>query len=380
MLSENQPKLRVLVSGHLPPPVGGMGTYYQTLMNSSLREQVDLSFVQTSSQKREFSSSGRATFSNMIAAMKDCARFTRAILVNRPQISHIGTANGLSFVKHSYCVWVARVFGSRVLLHPHCSLSVLYSERSKWWRWFFKRVIHLSNNIVVLSNEWLQLRSIVPGCQVYYLPNAIDIKQYRNTAENRLAEVTRKEQCRILYLGYIGRAKGSFDLLEAASIVHSQRKDVVFDLVGGELTPGELARLREGIKQKGLESCVRLHLPAYDTEKLGFFQEADIFVYPSYYEGLPVAVLEAMACGLPIVATRVGGLPDLIQDDVNGILVEPGDPDQLASALCRLVIDHKLRLTMQRENYQLACTQYDIEQHTTQLISIYKTVLSNSSS
>jgi hypothetical protein len=128
---EDSRKLRVLISGHLPPPVGGIATFYEFLLGSSLPERVDLQFVQTSSQKRTLSRSGQAPTSNLISALRDCGRFTRAVLIHRPHISHIATDFGLSFIKHSIRVGVARLLGSRVLLHPHCSILALYTERPK---------------------------------------------------------------------------------------------------------------------------------------------------------------------------------------------------------------------------------------------------------
>lgn len=368
-------KLRILISGSLPPPLSGLEIYFQTLLNSSLPEQVDLSFVQTSAQKRKLSSAGKATISNMVYAILDCGRFTWAILTKRPQIAHIGNAAGLSYVKHSVCVIIARIFGSRVLLHPHCSLLVLYDERSKSWQWFFKRVIRWTNGVLVLSKEWLRLRSIVPGCKVYYLPNAIDLTQFRPMAEKHLAESKLGIPCKILYLGWLGKAKGCFDLVDAALEAHSQGIDMIVDLVGGELVSGELELLRKKINAAKLEDYVRLHPLAYGKEKLDFLQDADIFVYPSYAEGMPMAVLEAMACGLPIVASRVGGIPDLIQDGKNGILVEPGRPEQLAGAICRIARDHELRNSMKKANYQQACEQYDIEQHVKQLVQLYQNLV-----
>src|SRR4030042_4271835 len=314
-------KLRVLISGALPPPMGGVGFYYQTLLNSTLPEQVDLNFVQTSSQKRELSITGKATFSNLIAAIMDCWRFTKAVVVFRPKLTHISTAFGLSFVKHTYCVCIARLLGSRVLLHLPCSLAGLYFEKSKWWKQFFRWVIQQTNGIVALSKEWMQLSSIVPGCHVYFLPNAINLDQYRNIVENHFEAVNLQKPCKVLYLGFMGKAKGSFDLLAAADIIRSQQIRMRFNLVGDELTPGELKLLHQKVQESKLEDVVRIHLPAYGVDKLNFLRDADIFVYPSYHEGMPMAVIEAMACGLPIVATRVGGLPDLIQDGINGILV-----------------------------------------------------------
>jgi glycosyltransferase involved in cell wall biosynthesis len=176
-------------------------------------------------------------------------------------------------------------------------------------------------------------------------------------------------------LGWLGKAKGCFDLLDAALEIHSQGLDMIIDLVGGELACGELELLQKKIRASKLEGSVRLHSLAYGTEKLDFFQNADIFVYPSHSEGMPMAVLEAMACGLPIVASRVGGIPDLIQDSVNGILVEPGKPEQLAAAICKLARDHELRNSMKNASYQLAYERYDIEQHVIQMVKLYQNLV-----
>jgi glycosyltransferase involved in cell wall biosynthesis len=266
--------------------------------------------------------------------------------------------------------------GSRVLLHPHCSLAFLYTERPGWWQWLFRRIIKLTNGVVALSSEWLQLRSIVPTCRVYYLPNAIDLAPYRLIAQERLAHVKCNGSLRILYLGYLGRAKGSFDLVEAARLALSDGENLSFDLVGDELTPGEGRLVREFVDNAQLNGNVRVHPPAQGAGKLAFFRNADAFVYPSYYEGMPMAVLEAMACGLPIVATSVGGLPDLVQDSVNGILVAPRRPEQLAAALHKLASDSPLRQAMQMKSYQFASEQYDMEKHVAQLVDIYRAALS----
>src|SRR4030042_4499193 len=126
-MQPTQPKLlskpSVLISGALPPPMGGVGAYYQTLLKSSLHDQIDLKFVQTSSQNRKNSSTGKATLPNLIGAIKDCWRFTRAIMVYRPKIAHIGTAYGFSFIKHTFCIILGQLYRARVLLHPHCSFQ-----------------------------------------------------------------------------------------------------------------------------------------------------------------------------------------------------------------------------------------------------------------
>jgi glycosyltransferase involved in cell wall biosynthesis len=361
----------VLISGALPPPMGGVGFYYQTLLNSSLAQHINFHFVETSSHDRQLSSTGTATFFNFIEAIKDCWRFSKAVFINKPQIAHISTAVGLSFVKHSFCILIARLFGCKVLLHPHCSLSVLYYERPNWWKIYFRQIIRLTNGIIVLSKEWLDLLKIIPERNVYYLPNALNTKTYESIAEAHLSDTQAKKSCNTLYLGYLGKSKGSFELLTAALDVRSQGLDMDFDLVGGALVPDELEQLHSIVNTSKLGKYIRIHPLTLGEEKLSFLRNADIFIYPSHFEGMPMAVLEAMACALPIIATKVGGLADLIQDGINGILVEPSKPDQLIDALVKLATDPQLRATIAKSAYQTVCEKYDVEQHVRQLVNIY---------
>lgn len=368
-------RMTVLISGHLPPPMGGMATYYQTLLSSSLSEYINLHFVQTSSQKRELSNSGTATFSNLISAFQDCVRFTKALLKTRPQIAHIGTAFGLSFVKHSYCVFISRLLGCRVLLHPHCSISTLYTDKSKAWQWFFRQVIRNTHGLIVLSQEWLQLSKLIPGSQIYYLPNSVNLSTYQSALNARLSRQSTGQPLKILYLGYLGSAKGSFVILEAVSKIQSENARMNFHLVGSELTPGELELLREKITDNHLEQVVKLLPPVSGDEKIALFQNADIFIYPSFHEGVPMAVLEAMASGLPIIATRVGGLPDVVKDGENGLLIDAGQPQQLADALLKLYRDEGLRKSMQAASIQIVRDRFSLDQHVINLVNIYQQVL-----
>jgi glycosyltransferase involved in cell wall biosynthesis len=374
-LSPNKSKPRILISGHLPPPMGGIATYCQSLLNSSLPEQVDLLFVETSSQKRTLSQTGSLSFSNLIWALEDCIRFAKAVIKHRPQVTHIATAFGLSFVKHSVCVIIARLAGSRVLLHHHCSIVAMYMDRPWWWKWYVRQIIRLTNGVIALSKEWQQLTTIIPGCKVYDLPNAIDLSAYRAIAQKRKDGEKNPLPLKVLYLGYLGRNKGTFELLDAAKEIAAKETPIFFDLVGEELSGGEKEELKQKIIQDGLDNIVTLHPPVAGDAKNDFFQKADIFAYPSYSEGMPMAVIEAMACGLPIIATRVGGLPDLVSDGINGILVDAGNPGQIASALELLSANSEMRLSMGAESSQTAGDKFDMEKLVPRLVSIYQKAL-----
>jgi glycosyltransferase involved in cell wall biosynthesis len=366
---------RVLITGHLPPPMGGLGTYYETLLASSLPKRVKLQFLDTSLRRRPGSETGKWSFSNLTSAISDCARFARTAVVFRPEICHIATSVGLSFLKHSICIAIARLLGSKVVLHPHCSFYFFYERRSKSWQWFARKVIGLCHSVIILSSEWKELQEIMPGCRLYYLPNAINLAGYVEVGQERIATKSDKPCLHVLYLGHVGKDKGSFDLISAAIKVLGQHYSVVFDLVGHEQALGDIRQLNAQVIGAGFEQFIHFQSPVMMAEKIKLFRSADIFVYPSYHEGMPMAVIEAMACGLPIIATQVGGLPDLVCPDVNGLLVPVGQPDQLAAAIRQLVDNPQLRHSMQAGSFRLAQENFDIEKLVLRLLDIYQAVL-----
>ena len=212
----------------------------------------------------------------------------------------------------------------------------------------------------------------MPDCPVYYLPNAVNLARYRDIALEHARRSRRAGAFRILYLGYLGKAKGTLDLIDAAAELCGKHPDIFFDLVGGELCNSEMGPVRTRIESLGLNDRVLVHPPVTGSAKTSFLREADLFVYPSHHEGMPMAVLEAMASGLAIVATRVGGLPDLLGEKTNGLLVEPGQPGQIASALEELYLNDALRRSMMEKSRAIACERYDLESRISQLVEIYR--------
>jgi glycosyltransferase involved in cell wall biosynthesis len=374
-LSPDTKMPRVLIAGHLPPPMSGIGTYYETLLGSTLPRRVELQFIDTSSRRRPGAETGKWSFLNLGSAFADCVRFTKAVVVYKPEICHIATATGLSFLKHSVCTAVARLFGSKVLLHPHCSFHFLYEQQGKAWQWFVRKVVGLCHGVVVLSNEWKGLQEAVPNCQIYYLPNAINLLDYVDIGRERIETKEDKSCLHVLYLGHLGKAKGSFDLICAAKTVLGQEHGVVFDLVGQEQVIGDMKQLHTEVADSGLEQYIHIRPAVTGTEKIKLFRSADIFVYPSYHEGMPMAVLEAMACGLPIIATQIGGLPDLVCAGVNGLLVPAGQPGQLANAIHQLIVNPQFRSSMQKNSFRRAQENFDIEKLVFRLLEIYQALL-----
>jgi glycosyltransferase involved in cell wall biosynthesis len=149
-----------------------------------------------------------------------------------------------------------------------------------------------------------------------------------------------RQPLRIVSLGRLGPNKGSYDLVRAIGMLPNDiRADLRVTLAGD----GEVDQVREFVRVNALDDTVDVVGWVGSVERDRLLAESAIFVLPSYSEGLPMAVLEAMAHGVVPVTTAVGAIPEVVTDGVNGVLVRPGDHAQLAAALQSLIVDAQLR-------------------------------------
>jgi glycosyltransferase involved in cell wall biosynthesis len=370
-------RIRVVISTHIGAPWGGVDTLYSDLFRSRFGELVHLYYVDNHPGVGAFSQSGRLSQSNLASALTYYAHFVALLLRVRPHVVHIATAYGLSFVKQGIAVVLAKALRTRVVLAPHCSYARLLPNTGLW-RAYSRFVLRRCNGLIALSKEWLALRQWLPGCLVEYLPNAIDLKPYRDLSRPRAKD--EGSGVRILFLGHIGQDKGSFDLVEAARQLKRTLVPIPWhiELRGETLLPGELEQVQRRINESVLQEQVHIRPPVFDADKVACLARADLFVLPSHHEGMPVSLIEAMAAGLPVVATNVGGIPDLVTDGENGLLVPPGQPTVLAEALARLMRDPGTRTRMGLAGRQMAIERHDLDASVPDLVMFHERVAAGS--
>jgi glycosyltransferase involved in cell wall biosynthesis len=154
----------------------------------------------------------------------------------------------------------------------------------------------------------------------------------------------------ILFVGHFGLRKGIFFLIRAMQSVRSEFSDAHLVCVGG--TPQWLGRndyeklLRDEIQRNGVEDCVTLLDAVRHSELIEFYRHSEVFVLPTYYEAFPKVVVEAMACSKPVLATRTGGIPELVKDGETGLLVPFGSPEAIAKKLGLLLGDGNMSASM----------------------------------
>ena len=205
-------------------------------------------------------------------------------------------------------------------------------------RWA-SRVVAVSQDVaeVVLRREKVDPRRLT------VIPNGIDLSRFQargRRRETRKALGLEDDTPLILAVGHVTRVKGVDVLLEAAARLVRERPGAVF-LVAGDGHADEVRRVEDQVAEAGLRHAFRLLGARTDVPDL--LEACDIFVQPSRSEGQPNAVMEAMAMGVPVVATRVGGVPEIARDGAEAVLVPAEDPERLAEACSKLLVDDDRR-------------------------------------
>lgn len=364
-------KIRLLLAAHIGEPRGGVSTYFETLIDSDLCNHVDLHFIETSKGALRSGNRGKWKFRNWFNALNNILGFLLALVSVKPDLVHIGTAYGASFLKHSVMVCLAKVLSVPVVVQLHCSFNKLLPENQKVWRKFALFILRHCEGIIVLSKEWESLGHLIPMTKVQYIPNAIDVKPYKQLPRPRQKTNGR---VKILYMGHITREKGVFDLIQAAQMIAKKNQRFVINIVGECLVNEESSRMNEIINSNHLKEYIKILGPEYGKKQIDRFASSDIFVLPSYHEGMPMSVIEAMAAGLPVVASNVGGIPDLIENEVTGKRIAAGDVQALSSSLLELIENSDKRLIWGKKGRQRAVQHFDIEGRVAELVSFYHDV------
>jgi glycosyltransferase involved in cell wall biosynthesis len=308
-------------------------------------------------------------------------RALRELVLHRPDLAHVHFSwRGSLFRKGIFLILLALFRVRPVVLHCHAGrFFAYYQERGAilraYIRWFLRRGDH----ILAVSDRLAEdISSLVPEIPVEVLYNPVPLPEVEVAGRDRVAAASTERGTdgvgvRSLTLGDVGAAKGSLDLVAVAASLSARGVDATFEL-GGD---GELEAVRAAAAERGLGDRVRLLGWLGPKAKDRAFRSADVYLLPSYMEGFPVSVIEAMAHGLPVVSTSVGGIPELVQDGDSGILLEPGDVEGIAGAVETLALDPELRSRMGRAGRRRVVELCSPERIMSRLLARYDELLAS---
>ena len=295
-------------------------------------------FVSPSSNRHHgITTQARFNALNLIYMVKHTLLWLWALFWRRPQIAHYGLTTSWALEKGLFLLMLARFFGAKTIAHLHAGDFGEYLPRlSGWRRRFAMSQIAKLDAFVVLSEHWRGVVTEVtrfPREQMFVVSNPID-RSFENAAlQLPIARCSHS----VLSLSTMSRDKGVLDIMAAARIIRKEMSDFEIVLAGPEREPGILEVVKGLIVAQGLEKQVILHPGVWGDAKVQMFRNTSIMLLPSYIENFPLVVLEAAAAGHAIITTPVGAVPEFFEDEVSALFIEPGNPEQLAGAILRLL-------------------------------------------
>lgn len=296
------------------------------------------------------------------------ARLPFARLKGR-KIIHVHYCSGRSWQRKQIAIKWARIFGYKVVMHCHGGLFIQFCKKhgvEKIGNSLRKADgnIFLTQNLVDYFSKEMRLHNAVA---INNIVSRVDAT-HRN---NRSFTATEGRPLNFLFLGTINKNKGILDLINAFAKIQAEEKNIRLKIGGSGPLEKEMFTLIDKLQ---LSNYIDVLGWVSGEQKDKALLQSDVLILPSYVEGLPISILEAMANGVVVLATPVGGIPDLIEDGVNGLLVEPGDVDGLAKAIELLADDPELCKSLVANSAE-SVKEYYPEKVFANLEKIYKKIL-----
>lgn len=343
--------------------VSGVSTHLNMLFGSSLAHEFDLRHFQVGSEGRRERRGER-----WMRILTSPLALHRSLRHRRRVIVHLNTSlNPRAFYRDAAYLVVAKQLGAAVVLQVHGGSLHNFQAHTALPSPLLQSLLRLADTIVLLSrSEMAAYREFIPGQRLRRVPNGVEPSLWNS---DRRTIAAPGAPLRLLYVGRLIPEKGVFEMLHALARVRSAGVAATLDLAGsGPAEPG----LRALANQLALDDALRFAGPVFDASKRALYDTSDVLLLPSYAEGMPYALLEAMAAGLPAITTPVGGIPDVVTDGRHGLFVPPRDPNAIASAAMRLATDREALAGM-----RVACTEriaadYSVSRVTAAFSQLYR--------
>ncbi|MCM1153949.1 MAG: glycosyltransferase family 4 protein [Roseburia sp.] len=348
MVTEKKPK--VLMIGPARSVHGGISGVVNNYYDAGLDRMVKLCYIATMVEGSKIK--------KLLQALKAYLLFL--VRLSAYDIVHVNMASDSSYYRKSLFIRTAHFFHKKIIIHQHGGNfeEFYHKELSESGRRRVQKVLSMGDVFLVLGSAWKSFfATLIEEGKIIVFPDSIRIPQ----------QIEKQYGLhKILFLGRLCKAKGIEELLAVMPALQKQYADVHLYLGG----------IWEDAKLKNKAAA----LSAYVTdlgwisgeEKKRYLQECDIFVLPSYFEGQSVSILEAMAYACAVAASKTGGIPEMITDDVTGLFVRPQDTQTLEKVLLRLLGDANLCSRLGQCARKKAENEFSIEDNMAKLLKIYE--------
>ncbi|MEP7070356.1 MAG: glycosyltransferase family 4 protein [Usitatibacter sp.] len=323
----------ILLLGPHRGAVSGVSTHVNLLMDSSLADDFEVVHFQVGSEGRD-----ENAFTRLARLVLSPIFLTATIIFRRVSLVHVNTSlNSRAYWRDIGYVAVAKLLGARVVYQVHGGeLPQRFFAGKKLLTAFLRFTLKAPDLVLVLAQLELEAyRNFVPEQRVVALPNGIDCRPFGAAP---VFETQPGQPLRLVYIGRLAREKGLYETLQGMRLAHELGVDARLVIAGNG---AEESRLRRYAQALGIAARICFVGPVFGNDKVKLLAGADVMILPSYSEGLPYALLEAMAAGIPVITTPVGAIPDVVTDGIHGFLVPARDGKAIAGSLALMAGDRE---------------------------------------
>ena len=349
-------KPTVLFILHMPPPVHGASMMGKYIHDSKLvNETFDCHYINLTTAK-DLADIGKVGFRKLMQFWNLLRHIRQEVKRLKPQLVYVTpNACGGAFYKDFVVIQMLKRMGCKVVAHYH-NKGVSTRQDRKLDNWLYRRYFKGIWVMLLAEPLYADMQKYVMREQVLICPNGIP-----QTPEQVEEAVRRNEKPHLLFLSNLLIAKGVLVLLDACKLLKEQGYDFQCDFVGGETADMDATRFADECRKKGIADYVQYHGRKYGEEKMAFFQQATIFVLPTFNECFPLVLLEAMEQGLPCISSAVGGTPEIVDEGETGFLVPCREVEPLAERIGQLLNDKALRELMGRAGQEKFQEKYTLQ-------------------
>jgi len=341
-MASNSKKTVILLLAPLPPDgkPGGIGTWTITMLDElSRRSDYDTVHVDTAVKWR--STTDKRLYKRLVGGVLqgtyDCVRAGILAIKHKPDVMHLCTSGSFATLKDILILASQKIIGVRTVIHYHMGrLPAIIAENGFQWK-IIRVAIALADAVVVIDKKSELSLENTCAHKLKRIPNAINPNHFAALHTHDPRPCLPARLVHIVFIGWAIPAKGLRELVSAC--VNLMQHDLKLTIVG-PIEPPFRSELKRAASKRGSCDWIDFTGPVEYSESLRYMRDADVFVLPSYTEGFPYVITEAMALGKPIIATNVGAIPEMLRDEDGseyGLLIRPRDEHELTDAMVYLL-------------------------------------------
>lgn len=365
-------KVKILICGTLPPPNFGHSMLYRTLMDSKFSREFDIVFFDMKFWSYE--KHKRITAAKLAKFVVYYFQFIGRVISARPRyVLYAVSFDKIPLLKDLVFCLTAKVLGRKVILHDMGQyVAELYRNSGPGMRKWVKLITRMADASIVLGETTRKVyEGFMPLDKVFAVPAAVS-----DSAGISVAGVPPPNAgiVNILFFSFLQESKGVWTAVRAVPLVAAQNANVHFTFAGPVESENLLIKIKDFIRANNCEN--RFEYAGYisdDKQRSYLYRQCDIYIFPTLRDVFGLVLLHAMAEKKPVIASREGAVPEIVDDGETGILIPKGDEQALAQRILELAKDAGLRHRMGQAGRAKYERMYTLEKYADRMICVFKT-------